>query len=150
MLMVSDSRYQSLLKLDNHRIHHQRQSLRVLRQATELFNHIDRVLLIVDTYGKQQVMPLFAAITGRLHVDTPANWLELVHIDDRPQVEKEVNIIVEGFRESRELRFRLAKGNESFEYVECVFRTLHLAGQQRVYALSLKHPVDQSVLTYAI
>ena len=140
--MLSDSRYRSLLKLDNHRIHHQRQSVRALRQATELFEHINRVLLFIDTHGKQQSLPLFAAVIGHAHANTPANWLELVHTEDRLHVEKEVTIVLEGFRETRELRFRLATGNETFEYIECVFRTVHLGDQKRVYALSLKPAAD--------
>ena len=138
MLMVSNSRYRSLLKLDNHRIHHQRQSSIALRQATELLIHIDRVLLFVDVNGQQQLLPLFANITGSMLGGTDVGWLESVHLDDRQYVEKETGMVRDGLRDTRELRFRLANGSEASAYVECIFRTIHLGSHKQVYALSLK------------
>ena len=59
MLMVSESRYRSLLKLDNHRVHHQRQSTRALRQISDIFSHLDRVLVWFDHERKPWLQPLF-------------------------------------------------------------------------------------------
>lgn len=140
MLAVSESRYRSLLRLDNHRIHQQRQSTRALRQISDIFSHLDRALLLVNQDNKFFSLPLFAELTGRANDSHEENWLTVVHADDRRRVESELSGVVAGKIESRDLRFRLSTDNNSFLELECVFRTLTLSAQKQVYALLLKSP----------
>lgn len=138
MLAVSESRYRSLLRLDNHRLHQQRQSSRALRQVSDIFAHLDRALLLVNQDNKVFSLPLLADITGRSVVGKEENWLVVVHADDRRRVEDEIGTVMNGQRESRDLRFRLSAEGGGFTEIECVFRTLTLTAHKHVFALLLK------------
>ena len=140
MLAVSESRYRSLLRLDNHRVHQQRQSTRALRQVNDIFLHLDRALLLVNQDNKFFFLPLFAEIAGRPINGDKSNWLENVHADDRQRVDQELGSVVAGQIESRDVRFRLATANDKFTQLECVFRTLSLSAQKKMFALLLKAP----------
>ena len=138
MLMVSESRYRSLLKLDNHRVHHQRQSTRALRQISDIFSHLDRVLILFDHERKPWLQPLFMQ-TIKAPLTSPApSWLSLVHADDRSRVEKDLALVLEGLREFRNIRFRIAVGNDRFEELDCVCRSLTLSANRHVFALVLE------------
>jgi K+-sensing histidine kinase KdpD len=146
MLKVSESRYRSLLKLDNHRVHHQRQSTRALRQISDIFSHLDRVLVLFDHERRSWLQPLFMEmVKSPLQVPAPAHWLSLVHADDRPRVEKDLSIVLDGLREFRHIRFRIAIGGDRFEELDCVCRSLTLSAHRHVFALVLKAPEPQSV-----
>ena len=138
MLAVSESRYRSLLRLDNHRIHQQRKSTRSLRQVSDIFLHLDRALLLVNQDNKFFSLPLLAEITGRPNDYHDGNWMTIVHADDRQRVENELSSVVAGQRDSRDIRFRLSTENAKFAELECVFRTLTLSAQKQVFALLLK------------
>lgn len=141
MLMVSESRYRSLLKLDNHRIHQQRQSTRALRQIGGMFAHLDRVLILFDQQHKPWLQPLFVELTGvPLTHCSAGDWLALIHADDRQRVEKDIATVVEGLREFRDIRFRLAGSGNQYRDMSCVCRSLVLSAHQRVFALVLKEP----------
>ena len=138
MLMVSESRYRSLLKLDNHRVHHQRQSTRALRQISDIFSHLDRVLVLFDHDRKPWLQPLFMQTTNSPKVSPASSWLSLVHADDRSRVEKDLSVVLDGLREFRNIRFRIAVGNDRFEELECVCRSLTLSANRHVFALVLE------------
>ena len=140
MLAVSESRYRSLLRLDNHRVHQQRQSIRALRQVKDIFLHLDRALLLVNQDNKFFSLPLFAEITGRPIDCNQKNWLELVHADDRHRLVEALGDVVKGGIESREMRFRIATADGTVTPLECVFRTLTLSPHKKVFALLLKAP----------
>lgn len=146
MLMVSDSRYRSLLRLDNHRVHHQRQSSRALRQISDIFSHLERVLVLFDQDRQSWPQPAF--IAKLKHQDGAAavpHWLSVVHADDRERVEKEVNLVLDGRREFRPIRFRTIGSDGRAEDLDCVCRSLALGAQRSVFALVLREPEDQSV-----
>lgn len=146
MLMVSKSRYQSLLRLDNHRIHHQRQSTRALRQISDMFSHLDRVLVLYDHNRKSWLQPLFMATVNRSSpLSTSSHWLSLVHPDDRFRVEKDLSTVLDGLREFRNIRFRIETGDNHFEELDCVCRSLALNANKHVFALVLRDPDSQSV-----
>jgi K+-sensing histidine kinase KdpD len=140
MLAVSESRYRSLLRLDNHRIHQQRQSTRALRQVGDIFLHLDRVLLLINQDSKFFSLPLLAEITGQLHENRMDDWLTIVHSDDRQRIETEIGTVMAGQRESREVKFRLCNKNAKDAELECIFRTLTLSAHKQVFALLLKAP----------
>ena len=146
MLMVSDSRYRSLLRLDNHRIHHQRQSTRALRQISDIFSRLERVLVLFDQDRQSWPQPAFIArFTHQAGAPALPHWLSLVHADDRERVEKEVTVVLDGRREFRHIRFRTAGDGGQVEELDCVCRTLALGAQRSVFALVLREPEDQSV-----
>jgi len=141
MLMVSASRYRSLLRLDNHRIHHQRQSTRALRQISDIFSHLDRVLILYDQDRQSWLQPAFIEkIKHPAGVAVLPNWLSLIHADDRARVEKEVSVVLDGLREFRNIRFRLCVGDGPTEEMDCVCRSLALGAQRNVFALVLREP----------
>ena len=146
MLLVSESRYRSLLKLDNHRIHHQRQSTRALRQISDIFSHLDRLLILFDHERKPWLQPLFMAmIDNTLPAQPSSQWLSLVHADDKMRVEKDLSTVLDGLREFRNIRFRVATGGDRFGELDCVCRSLALSAHRHVYALVLKAPESQSI-----
>lgn len=138
MLTVSESRYRSLLRLDNHRIHQQRQSTRALRQVSDIFLHLDRALLLVNQDNKFFSLPLFSEISGRSNGNHEGDWLTIVHTDDRQRIENELNAVVTGEQESVNVHFRLSKEDGAFSELNCVFRTLTLSAHKHVFALLLK------------
>lgn len=141
MLMVSESRYRSLLKLDNHRIHHQRQSTRALRQISDIFSHLDRVLILFDHDREPWLQPLFMTTVNRpSHALLTSQWLSLVHADDRLRVERELSVVLDGIREFRNIRFRIAIGDDHFQELDCVCRSLTLSAHRHVFALVLREP----------
>ena len=140
MLAVSESRYRSLLRLDNHRIFQQRQSTRALRQVSAIFTHLDQVLLLINQSKKAYLFPLFRDITGRPRHLGEGDWLVMLHAEDRPQVEKELSQVIDGFREHRDLQFRISTIDKGFVEVECEFRSLTMSAQKQVFALLLKSP----------
>lgn len=146
MLKVSASRYRSLLKLDNHRIHHQRQSTRALRQISDIFSHLDRVLVLFDHERKGWLQPRFMEFVNRpIHAQPPSPWLTWIHADDRARVEKDLSLVLDGAREFRDIRFRIAVDDDRFEELDCVCRSLTLIGHKHVFALVLKELDSQSV-----
>ena len=140
MLAVSESRYRSLLRLDNHRIHQQRQSTRALRQVGDIFLHLDRALLLINQDNKFFPLPLFAEISGRLNRIHEGSWLTIVNVDDRQRIENELSTVIAGQHESVNLRFRLSTSTENgnLSELDCVFRTLTLSAHKQVFALLLK------------
>lgn len=138
MLAVSESRYRSLLRLDNHRLHQQRQSNRALRQVSDIFSHLDRTLLLVNQDNLFFSLPLLTDITGRMVKSDEDSWLVMVHADDRRRVEEEIRTVMNGQRESLDVRFRLFAKDGGFTEIECVFRTLTLSAHKHVFALLLK------------
>ena len=145
MLMVSESRYRSLLKLDNHRVHHQRQSTRALRQISDIFSHLDRVLVLFDHERKPWLQPLFMESVNYSRGLPASQWLSLIHADDRARVEKGLSIVLDGLREFCNIRFRIAVGDDRFEELDCVCRSLMLSAHRHVFALVLKDAESQSV-----
>ena len=146
MLAVSESRYRSLLRLDNHRLHQQRQTVRSLRQVSDIFSHLDQALLFTHQDGKFFSLPLLTKITGHTSNENELGWLYIVHADHRPRVERELASLMAGQRESCELHFKLSEpsvaGNQ-FTALDCVFRVLTLSPQKQIYALFLKAlPLD--------
>ncbi len=137
MLMVSESRYRSLLKLDNHRVHHQRQSTRALRQISDIFSHLDRVLILFDHERKPWLQPLFMQTINAPQTSPALSWLSLIHADDRSRVEKDLAFVLDGLREFRNIRFRIAVGEDRFEELDCVCRSLTLSANRHVFALVL-------------
>ncbi len=140
MLAVSESRYRSLLRLDNHRVFQQRQAVRALRQVTEIFAHLDQVLLLVNQAKNVYALPLLMQLTGGPGEECSLDWLELVHIDDRPRVERELAYVLDGLKEHREFSLRMANRDRGHVEVVCVFRSLALSAHQKVFALLLKQP----------
>lgn len=138
MLAVSESRYRSLLRLDNHRLHQQRQSTRALRQVSDIFLNLDRALLLVNQDNKVFPLSLLTDITGQSVEGKEENWLLIVHVDDRLRVEDEIATVISGKRESLDVRFRLSAEGGRFTEIECVFRTLTLTAHKHVFALLLK------------
>ena len=146
MLRVSESRYRSLLRLDNHRIHHQRQSTRALRQISDIFSRLDRVLVLFDDERNSWLQPLFVEMVNRpMHTLPTSQWLMWVHADDRAHVEKDLSIVLDGLREFRNIRFRIAVADDRFEELDCVCRSLTLNAQKHVFALVLKDVDTQSI-----
>ncbi len=138
MLTVSESRYRSLLRLDNHRMHQQRQSTRALRQVSDIFLHLDRALLLINQDNKFFSLPLFSEISGRSNENHEGDWLTIVHTDDRQRIENELNAVVTGEHESVNVNFRISKEDGTFSELNCVFRTLTLSANKHVFALLLK------------
>lgn len=138
MLAISESRYRSLLRLDNHRLHQQRQATRALRQVNDIFLHLDRALLLVNQDNKFFSLPLLAEITGQVIESAEENWLVIVHADDRQRVDEELGTVLSGQRESRDVRFCLSTESGKFTEIDCVFRTLTLSAGKHVFALLLK------------
>ena len=141
MLAVSQSRYRSLLRLDNHRIFQQRQSTRALRQVGDIFTHLDRVLLLINQSKKAYLFPMFRDVTGRPRHQGESDWLGMLHAEDRPRVEKELGQVTDGFREHRDLQFRISTVDKGFVDIECEFRSLTMSAQRQVFALLLKSPL---------
>ncbi len=140
MLAVSESRYRSLLRLDNHRLFQQRQSTRALRQVGDIFTRLEQVLLLISQSKKAFLFPLFRDITGRPRHQGESDWLGMLHAEDRPRVEKELSQVIDGFREHRDLQFRISTIDKGFVDVECEFRSLTMSAQKQVFALLLKSP----------
>ncbi len=136
MLQVSESRYRSLLRLDNQRVHQQRLSNRALRQVNDIFAHMDRVLLIINR--ERQVYPQAAFLEKYAMPTDASQWLERVHPEDRPTVERNLASVMEGGREQCDVNFRILTHQQVVLNADCVFRALPLSAQHYVFALMLK------------
>lgn len=137
-LAVSESRYRSLARLDNHRLHQQRQSSRALRQVSDIFLHLDRGLLLINQDGQFFPLPLLAEMIGNLNENSSASWLAIVHADDRPRIETEIGAVVTGSFDSVALHFQLATNGDKNTELDCVFRSLTVSAHKHVFALLLK------------
>ncbi len=147
MLTVSDSRYRSLLRLDNHRVHQQRLSNRSLRQMSEILSHLDRVLVLVDQDRHAIIQPLLIELAG-LQLDNMArpsrNWLELVHAEERNKIEQDMATVMDGLRDSHDMQLRISAQDGEVVTLNCVFRALPLMTRRSVFAMMLKAGPDQS------
>jgi PAS domain-containing protein len=138
MLAISESRYRSLLRLDNHRLHQQRQSTKSLKQVADIFAHLDQTLLLVNQEKYCYCLPLYTELTGESPSEDRELLYAVLHPDDQIQVRERLKEVFEGTRESQELSFRIRAADGSHKSVECVFRKLTLSAQKQVFALLLK------------
>jgi K+-sensing histidine kinase KdpD len=137
-LLVSESRYRSLLRLDNHRVHQQRQAGRALRQIADVFSHLDRALLLIDPDGRVHALPLFERMTQGAIPMEGNDWLDAVHVDNRQHIADETQSVIQGKKENCPVRFRFAGTAEGTAFIDCEFRSLPVGAHQHAFALLLK------------
>lgn len=136
-LLVSESRYRSLLRLDNHRIHQQRQVNRAMHQISEFVVHLERALLVISPDREVQYLPGLTRLLSGRAAPREADWRGLIHSDDRDAVEVALQPVLEGQAVKCDLSFRLA-GRDPDLRVECEFRALPVGAHKTAYALTLK------------
>ncbi len=140
MLAVSESRYRSLLRLDNHRVHQQRLSMRALRQINDVLAHLDRVLLLVDEEKRVFVQPLLQSLLPLEKIDAAADWITWIVADDRKAVELSIDSVTQGLRDSCDVAFRLSGVESDQQPLQCAFRKLSVGSDRSIYALLRKPP----------
>jgi len=140
MLAVSESRYRSLLRLDNHRVHQQRLSTRALRQVGDVFAHLDRVLLLIDEEQRVFVQPLLQSLLPLGKTYAAADWIDFVETEDRKAVEQGISSVMQRLRDSCDVVFRMAGAESDHKPLQCTFRRLSVSADRSIYALLQKAP----------
>ncbi|MGZ3237344.1 MAG: DUF4118 domain-containing protein [Burkholderiaceae bacterium] len=86
LLMMSQSRYNCLLRLDNHRLHLQRRATRARQDLSDLLEHFGQVVLLLLPNGEVCLQNKFYELTGATPAEHIHDWQHFIDEVDKQRI----------------------------------------------------------------
>ena len=86
LLMMSQSRYNCLLRLDNHRLHLQRRATRARQDLSDLLEHFGQVVLLLLPNGEVCLQNKFYELTGTTPAEHIQDWQHFIDEADKQRI----------------------------------------------------------------
>jgi K+-sensing histidine kinase KdpD len=86
LLMMSQSRYNCLLRLDNHRLHLQRRATRARQDLSDLLEHFGQVILLILPNGDLCLQNKFYELTGTSPSVDIHDWQSYIDEADKQRI----------------------------------------------------------------
>jgi K+-sensing histidine kinase KdpD len=86
LLMMSQSRYNCLLRLDNHRLHLQRRATRARQDLSDLLEHFSQVILLLLPNGEVCLQNKFYELTGATPAQHIHDWQHFIDDADKQRI----------------------------------------------------------------
>jgi K+-sensing histidine kinase KdpD len=138
LLMLSQSRYNCLLRLDNHRLHLQRRATRARHDLSDLLEQFGLVIFLQLPGGEVCLQNKFYELTGTTHGTDALNWHDFIDAADRQRIEA----LLQSEQPGRFIKHRLpvhfldASGDRKL--IDCIVQTFPLDSGKTAMALRLE------------
>lgn len=137
LLMLSQSRYNCLLRLDNHRLHLQRRATRARQDLSDFLEQFNQVIFLQLPSGEICLQNKFYEITGITPAEAVPDWQRFIDAEDRQRMAALLRPEHPGrFVKSRvHLHFTDISGNRKL--TDCILQTFPLDSGKTALALRL-------------
>ena len=137
LLMMSQSRYNCLLRLDNHRLHLQRRATRARAELSELLERFTDVLLLATPSGNICVQPKYIELTGQSHVLSLEDWLEQIDASERQKISDVIQAGQSGRFVKYSAPLHVYSEDQERQLIDCVLQAIPLDSGKVAFALRL-------------
>lgn len=135
LLMLSQSRYNCLLRLDNHRLHLQRRATRARQDLSDLLEHFNQVILLQLPSGEICLQNKFYELTGTTPDEHIQDWQHFIDEEDRQRISALLQPEHAGrfFKHRVHMHFTDTQGNRKL--TDCILQTFPLDSGKTAIAL---------------
>ena len=137
LLLMSQSRYNCLLRLDNHRLHLQRRATRARAELSELLENFADVLLLAPPSGHICVQPKYIEITGQSQVSSLQDWLEQIDSSERENIRDVIHAGQSGRFVKYSAPLHIYNQAQQHQLIDCVLQAIPLDSSKVAFALRL-------------
>lgn len=135
--MMSQSRYNALLRLDNHRLHLQRRATRARQDLSHLLEQFGQVILLQLPSGEICLQNRFYEITGADPTTSNVKWLDFIDVADQERIHALLHPLQTGRFSQVSIPMHFIDAGGTRKLVDCVMQTIPLDSGMTARALRL-------------
>jgi K+-sensing histidine kinase KdpD len=138
LLMMSQSRYNCLLRLDNHRLHLQRRATRARQDLSDLLEHFGQVIFLQLPNGEICLQDKFYELTGATPAEAVPDWQRFIDEDDKQRIAAVLQPAHPGrfLKHRAHLHFTDTSGNRKL--TDCILQSFPLDSGKTALALRVE------------
>jgi K+-sensing histidine kinase KdpD len=138
LLMLSQSRYNCLLRLDNHRLHLQRRATRARQDLSDLLEHFGQVVLLLLPNGEVCLQNKFYELTGTTPAIDIADWQSFIDDSDKQRIAALLVPEQTGRFIKHRVPLHFTDTNDHRKLADCILQSFPLDSGKTAVALRLE------------
>jgi K+-sensing histidine kinase KdpD len=138
LLMLSQSRYNCLLRLDNHRLHLQRRATRARQDLSDLLEHFGQVVLLLLPNGEVCLQNKFYELTGTTPAIDIADWQSFIDDSDKQRIAALLVPEQTGRFIKHRVPLHFTDTNDNRKLADCILQSFPLDSGKTAVALRLE------------
>ncbi|MGZ5819172.1 MAG: DUF4118 domain-containing protein [Burkholderiaceae bacterium] len=135
LLMMSQSRYNCLLRLDNHRLHLQRRATRARQDLSDLLEHFGQVILLLLPNGDVCLQNKFYELSGTMPSSQITDWQSFIDESDRQRIASLLQPEQAGRFLKHRVPLHFTDTNGNRKPADCILQTFPLDSGKTAVAL---------------
>jgi K+-sensing histidine kinase KdpD len=138
LLMLSQSRYNCLLRLDNHRLHLQRRATRARQDLSDLLEQFGQVIFLLLPNGEVCLQNKFYELTGTTPGTNASNWQDFIDPTDKERIETLMQSEQSGRFIKHRVPVHFLDTGGARKLIDCILQTFPLDTGKTAMALRLE------------